>query len=62
MQYEEVGSGSTQTMSVSGGSISQSTISGLEPSRTYLIQVAAVNSAGIGVYSSPTVSQLTLGK
>ena len=35
-------------MSVSGGS---ATISSLMPSTTYSIQVAAVNSAGRGVYS-----------
>ena len=47
-------------MSVIGANASQTIISGLEPSKTYSIQVAAVNSAGIGLYSSPT-SQLTLG-
>ena len=61
VQYGVVGSGSTQTMSVSGGDASQTTISGLRPARTYSIQVAAVNSAGIGLYSAPT-NQLTLGK
>ena len=60
MQYGEVGSGSTQTMSVIGANASQTIISGLEPSKTYSFQVAAVNRAGIGLYSSPT-SQLTLG-
>ena len=48
MQYGVVGSGNPQTMSVSGGSV---TISSLMVSTTYSIQVAAVNSAGIGVYS-----------
>ena len=63
MQYGMVGSGTTQTtMSVSGGDASQTTISGLRPSTTYSIQVAAVNSAGIGVYSAPPTNQLTLGK
>ena len=41
-------------MSVSGGDASHTTISGLRPARTYSIQVAAVNSAGIGLYSAPT--------
>ena len=61
VQYGVVGSGSTQTMSVSGGSITETTISSLMSSTTYSIQVAAVNCAGTGVYSAPT-NQLTLGK
>ena len=48
VQYGVVGSGNTQTMSVSRGSV---TISSLMSSTTYSIQVAAVNSAGTGVYS-----------
>ena len=40
-------------MSVSGGSVTETTISGLTPSTTYSIEVAAVNSVGIGVYSDP---------
>ena len=42
-------------MSVSGGNVTEATISGLTPSTTYSIEVAAVNSAGTGVYSSPPV-------
>ena len=61
VQYGVVRSGSTQTLSVSGSDASITTISGLRPARTYSIQVAAVNSAGIGEYSAPTI-QLTLGK
>ena len=38
-------------MNVSGGSITEATISSLISSTTYFIQVAAVNSAGMGVYS-----------
>ena len=60
VQYWVVGSGSTQTMSVSGGSATEATISSLMSSTTYSIQVAAVNSAGIGLYSAP-INQLTLG-
>ena len=60
MQYGVVGSESTQTMSVSGGSVTEATISSLMSSTTYSIQVAAVNSISIGVYSDPT-DQLTLG-
>ena len=42
-------------MSVSGGSVTEATISGLTPSTIYSIEVATVNSAGIGVYSDPPV-------
>ena len=38
-------------MSVSGGSVTEATISSLMSSTTYSIQVAAENSAGRGVYS-----------
>ena len=38
-------------MNVSGGSVTETTISSLMSSTTYSIQVAAVNSAGTGVYS-----------
>ena len=36
-----------------GGDARQATISGLAPSTEYSVQVAAVNSAGIGLFSSP---------
>ena len=52
-----MGSGSTQTMSVSGGSVTEATISSLMSSTTYSIQVAAVNSAGTGVYSDLLIVQ-----
>ena len=48
-------------MSVSGGSVTEATISSLMSSTTYYIEMAAVNSAGTGVYSAST-NQLTLGK
>ena len=57
MQYGVVGSGSTQTVSVSGGSVTEATISSLMSFTTYSIQVAAVNSAGIGVYSDLLIVQ-----
>ena len=38
------------------------TISGLESSTTYSIEVAAVNSAGTGVYSTPSTVVETDGK
>ena len=53
VQYGEVGSGSTQTIPVSGGSATEATISSLMLSTTYSVQVAAMNSAGTGPYTSP---------
>ena len=60
LQYGVVGSGNTQIISVSGGSVTVATISTLMPSTTYSIQVAAVNSAGIGDFSN-TLFGLTEG-
>ena len=58
MRYEVQGSGSTQTVSVSGGSVTEATISGLTPSTTYSIEVAAVTGVNrIGVYSSPVTGE-----
>ena len=60
--YGVQGSGSTQTMSVSGGNVTEATISGLTASTTYYIEVAAVTGANaIGVYSSPSVTSGTDG-
>ena len=53
MQYGVQESGSTQTESVSGGATTEATISGLTPSTSYVVDIAAVNSAGTGVYSEP---------
>jgi len=53
VQYGVQGSGSTQTESVSGGATTEATISELTPSTSYVIAIAAVNSAGTGVYSEP---------
>ena len=61
VQYGVVGSGNTQTMSVSGGDTSHTTIIGLRPARIYSVQVAAVNSADVGLYSAP-IYQPTSGK
>ena len=49
-----------QTKRVSGGGATQTTISRLTASTEYSIQVAAVNSAGTGVYSN-AIMQLTQG-
>ena len=50
----------SQTQSVSGGSVTETTISNLTPSTTYNIEVAAVNDAGTGQFSN-TISIMTLG-
>ena len=44
-----------------GGDARQATISGLESSTEYSVQVAAVNSAGIGLFSSP-ITVMTSGE
>ena len=49
------GGGSTQTMPATGGDTRQTTISGLTPSTDYIIEVAAVNNAGTGPYSTDMV-------
>ena len=58
--YGVMESGSTETVTVSGASTTQTTISGLNPSTTYSIQVAAVNNQLIGAYSSAE-NELTEG-
>ena len=60
VQYEVMGSGNTLTMSVSGAGTTQTTISGLAPSTTYSIGVAAINNQHIGQYST-VESSLTEG-
>ena len=42
----------SQTQSVSGGTVTETTISNLTPSTTYNVRVAAVNDAGTGPFSS----------
>ena len=49
-----------ETQSVSGGSVTETTISNLTPSTTYNIEVAAVNNADTGNYSN-IISIMTLG-
>ena len=61
VQYEVMGSGNTQTMNVTGAGVTEATLSNLTPSTTYSVQVAAVNSAGTGVFSN-SQSAMTLGK
>ena len=50
----------SQTQSVSGSSVTETTISNLTPSTTYNVRVAAVNDAGTGPFSS-SISIMTLG-
>ena len=61
VQYGVMGSGNTQTVAVDGAAATEATIGDLMSSTTYSIQVAAVNSEGTGVYSSPPTNQLTQG-
>ena len=51
MQYKEVKSGSIHNITVSGSNITDATIINLMPSTMYVVQVAAINDAGDGVYS-----------
>ena len=53
VRYRIQGNGSIQTVNVIGEDITDMSISGLKSSTTYSIEVAAVNSAGIGMYSNP---------
>ena len=57
VQYGIEGSQSTQIVHVSGGSVTEATISSLMSSTTYSIEVAAVNSGSTGVYSHPVTAQ-----
>ena len=50
VQYGEVGSGSTQTVSISSSGIMNTTITGLMPDTSYSVEVAGVNSIAIGEY------------
>ena len=61
VRYGEQGRQSKQTVNVSGGATFVATISGLHASTMYTIEVAAVNSIGIGVYSNHIIVS-TLGE
>ena len=52
VRYGVQGSGNTRSVRVSGGTTTKATISGLSATTPYTIEVAAVNSVGIGTYSS----------
>ena len=60
VRYGVMGSGSSQSVNVSGASQTGTMISDLMSSTTYDVQVAAVNGNGTGVYSS-NESALTQG-
>ena len=60
VRYGVEESGSIKNMYVSGGATTEATISGLNPSTNYFTEVAAVNSAGSGVYST-AIFTLTKG-
>ena len=53
MKYGVQGSNSTQSVNVSGDAATETIIFGLTCNTTYTIEMAAVNSAGIGEYSIP---------
>ena len=55
--YREVGSRNTQTVSVTLDDVAEVTISGLNSSTTYSIQVAAENSAGTGPFSDAIMNK-----
>ena len=57
VRYREVDSDTSQTAIIPGGENNQTVISGLVPSTEYWIQVATVNSAGTGHYSTPIVQE-----
>ena len=54
VQYGVQGNGSYQTMNVSRGTTTETTISVMGSDTTYSVKVAALSSTGTGMYSSPT--------
>ena len=57
MRYGVQGSETWEIKNVSGGVVTDVDITGLANNITYSFEVAAVNSAGIGVYSNPITSK-----
>ena len=56
VRYGAVQSGNAQTVLISGGATVETIIFGLDSVTNYSIEVAAVNSAGIGPYNDPIYS------
>ena len=56
MRYGVQGSGSSKNVNVPGAATTETTISELSSTTHYSIEVAAVNSAGIGNYSDPVIT------
>ena len=57
VRYGEQGSEKLEVKNVSGDVATEVDIAGLASNITYSFEVAAVNSAGIGVYSNPVPSK-----
>ena len=57
VRYAVQGSETWEIKNVSGGVATDVDITGLANNITYSFEVAAVNSAGIGVYSNPITSK-----
>ena len=55
VRYGVQESGNTQTVNVSHDSILKTTLVRLKASVNYSVEVAAVNRAGIGLYSTPVI-------
>ena len=53
VRYGVQGNGSSQNIMISGGGTFQANITELFSATLYTIEVAALNNAGIGVYSNP---------
>ena len=60
VQYGVLGSGIVNGTSVAGDNVTGTTLSDLVSSTNYLIEVAAMNAAGVGPYEAP-LSQFTEG-
>jgi len=61
VQYAIQGSGNMVRKNVPGGTTTKATLTGLKSATAYYVEVAAVNSVGIGVYNE-SISILTEGK